>query len=155
MSALRKRSSLETSCRPAASAFSAVRFCLEAIVFMPKAFPTVAERWPSLPRPRIPSVRPSRSRQIVTCQASPALSRAFSNPIRLVNSSIRPKAIPVVGLPTEPVPHTVTPRSAQALISNELLRAPVVMRSFVGQGLDHLARERGPFPHADNDLEAL
>ena len=38
--------------------------------------------------------------------------------------------MPVVGLPTPPVPQTVTPRSAQALRSMEALRAPVVISSF-------------------------
>ena len=39
-------------------------------------------------------------------------------------------AIPVVGFPTAPVPQTVTPLSAAAFRSNELLRMPVVMSSF-------------------------
>ncbi len=38
--------------------------------------------------------------------------------------------MPVVGLPTLPVPQTVTPRSAAALMSKELFLAPVVIRSF-------------------------
>ncbi len=37
--------------------------------------------------------------------------RAFSKPILRVSSSIRPNAMPVVGLPVAPVPQTVTPRS--------------------------------------------
>ncbi len=37
--------------------------------------------------------------------------------------------MPVVGLPNEPVPHTVIPRSAAAVMSIEALRAPVVIRS--------------------------
>ena len=38
--------------------------------------------------------------------------------------------MPEVGLPNEPVPHTVTPRSLAASVSIEALRMPVVMRSF-------------------------
>ena len=50
---------------------------------------------------------------MVACQGSPAFMRAFSQPMRRVSSSIRPKAMPVVGEPTAPVPQTVMPRSAQ------------------------------------------
>ena len=67
---------------------------------------------------------------MVTCHGAPAFSRAFSKPIRRVSSSISPKAMPVVGLPKDPVPQTVTLRSAQAFTSKELLRAPVVISSF-------------------------
>ena len=66
---------------------------------MPNALATPAARVPSLPRPRMPSVWPSMSAPIVTCQGSPAFIRAFSQPIRRVSSIIRPKVMPVVGLP--------------------------------------------------------
>ena len=67
---------------------------------------------------------------MVTCQGSPAFMRAFSKPMRRVSSSIRPMAMPAVGLPKPPVPQTVMPRSLAALTSKELLRAPVVISSF-------------------------
>ena len=57
----------------------------------------------------------------VSCQCSPAFIRAFSQPIRRVSSSIRPKAMPVVGLPWLVVPQTVMPRSWQAFMSIEAL----------------------------------
>ena len=50
--------------------------------------------------------------------------------MRRVSSSIRPMAMPEVGLPKEPVPQTVTPLSALAAMSIEALRMPVVIRSF-------------------------
>src|SRR5215813_2594786 len=46
-----------------------------------------------------------------------------------VSSSISPMAMPEVGLPNEPVPQTVTPRSVAAATSIEALRMPVVIRS--------------------------
>src|SRR5215468_7187610 len=57
-----------------------------------------------------------------------------------VSSSIRPMAMPEVGLPNEPVPHTVTPRSAAAAMSIEALRMPVVMRSLRSGNFSRTAR---------------
>ena len=67
---------------------------------------------------------------MVICHGAPAFMRAFSKPMRRVNSSIRPMAIEAVGLPKPPVPQTGMPHSAAALTSKELLRAPVVIKSF-------------------------
>ena len=59
-------------------------------------------------------------------------------------------AMPEVGLPNEPVPQTVTPRSAAAAMSIEALRMPVVIRSLrSGQLLDDGAREGGALAHGD------
>jgi hypothetical protein len=51
--------------------------------------------------------------------------------------------MPVVGLPAAPVPQTVTPRSAQALMSNELFRAPVVISSFRSGSASTTLRGKG------------
>jgi ABC-type nitrate/sulfonate/bicarbonate transport system substrate-binding protein len=52
---------------------------------------------------------------------TPAFMRACSQPMRRVSSRIRPKVMPVVGLPKPPVPQTTMPRSAQAFMSIEAL----------------------------------
>ena len=54
----RSSSSLLTSVAPAACAFSAVRFWLQAITFMSIALAMRATRVPSLPSPMMPSVLP-------------------------------------------------------------------------------------------------
>ena len=90
------------------------------------------------------------------CQGAPAFSRAFSKPMWRVSSSIRPKAMPAVGLPKPPVPQTVMPRSAAALMSKELLRAPVVISSFrSGSASITLRGKRRALAHADDDGKAL
>ena len=83
-------------------------------------------------------------------------SRAFSKPMWRVNSSIRPKAMPAVGLPKPPVPQTGMPRSVAALTSNEVLRAPVVISSFrSGRASITLRGKRRALAHADDDGKAL
>ena len=123
---------------------------------MPKALATAAERWPSLPRPRMPSVRPSRSGPMVVCQDAPALRRACSKPMRRVSSSIRPKAMPVVGEPTLPVPQTVDAALGRGLqVEGIVAGAGGDQELEVRQRLDHGAREGGALAHADDDGEAL
>ena len=80
---------------------------------------------------------------MVICQGAPDFSRAFSKPIWRVNSSIRPMAIEAVGLPKPPVPQTGMPRSAAALTSNELLRAPVVTNNFKSGSASIVLRGKG------------
>ena len=64
--------------------------------------------------------------------------------------------MPAVGLPKPPVPQTVTPRSAAAFMSMELLRAPVVISSFrSGRPSITLRGERGALAHHADDGKAL
>ncbi len=79
----------------------------------------------------------------VTCHGSPALRRPHSKPIRRVSSRIRPKVMPVVGLPKLEVLQTVMPRSAAAAMSIERLRAPVVIRSFSLGSASRVLRRNG------------
>ncbi len=52
-------------------------------------------------------------------------------------------AMPEVGLPTDGVPQTTTPRSFAAATSIEALRRPVVMRSFRSGSFSITARGKG------------
>ena len=64
--------------------------------------------------------------------------------------------MPVVGLPTAPVPLTVTPRSVGRLdVEGIVLGAGGDQELQVGQGLDDPARKRRALAHADHDGKAL
>ena len=67
-----------------------------------------------------------------------------------------PMAMPEVGLPNEPVPQTVTPRSLAASVSIEALRMPVVMRSFKSGSASITLRGKPVRSRmATDDLESL
>src|ERR1700738_1739700 len=112
------------------------------------------------------------------CQP-PWRMKAWSSAMRRAAPRIRPQASSAVSSlppPGPPVPHTVTPRSFSAAISNEALRMPVVISSFslgsrsstdfgkgvrahhrarIGEGmaldgdLDSAASHRGPIRHVE------
>jgi hypothetical protein len=82
--------SFDTASAPTVGAFSGVRFWLQPITRMPKAFPIRATGPPILPSPKSPSVRPPNSRPKVCCP--PPERTAFTSSTkwrRLARISVR------------------------------------------------------------------
>jgi hypothetical protein len=68
ISARRKSSSFVTISAPAAAAVFAVKFWLQAMIYMPNARPMLATWAPTFPRPTTPRTLPSTSLPIEVCQ---------------------------------------------------------------------------------------
>ncbi|MNV69631.1 hypothetical protein D3C71_1625480 [compost metagenome] len=131
-SARRSSSALDTACTPAAAARSGVSRGLQAMTSMPMAWAISAMRWPSLPRPTRPSVRPASDCVSSGCQRPSSKAWRLCGR-RLASASISAQASSAVApslalLPG--APQTVMPRRAQAAMSMEALRMPVVTSSF-------------------------
>ena len=122
---------------------------------MPNALPIAGGARPSLPRPSTPSVLPSMSVPSVTCQGSPAFMRAFSQPIRRVSSSIRPKAMPVVGLPAAGAADRDAALGGGLDVDRGVAAAGGDQELEVGQCLDDGARKPRALAHHHDDLEVL
>ena len=98
----RNSSSLSTRSAPWALARSGVRFSLQAITFMPMAVQTFATFVPRLPRPMMPSVRPSRSKPTVVCHPPPGRMALNSSRRCRAMASIRAMASSAVERPLPP-----------------------------------------------------
>ena len=127
-SAVAKSSSLSTRRAPCSAARSSVRLALQATTSMPKACPTRATRVPMLPRPRSPSVRPSRSAPTAVCQP-PARTEATSPGRRRATARMSAQVSSAVLLTIPHVPETTMPSSLAAPTSMAALRSPVVTSS--------------------------
>src|SRR5260370_325421 len=134
-----KSSSLLTAWPSPFAAPAGSRCWLHAPTVMPNARPIPAPRRPWRPRPTTPSRLPSSPVPTVCCQAPPTpsaapparpaiFSRRSSSGMCRSSARMSPQVSSAVEEPTPPVPHTVTPRAAQAPRSMDELAEKALAR---------------------------